>query len=138
MRRLSSENFSFFRNRHARTYEKSAKGYISFFNAKGFSFVKGKKVFEVNRFIPNNRTGYTLAKRTSQYLSSIPDLTTTLNKQEPIIMGLVENGRNNLKNLWAGHLMESGVYDRVTFMLTNEKAYPNLHREMVQHWFLMI
>ena len=29
--------------------------------------------------------------------------------------------------------MERGIYDRATFMLTSEKAYPNLHREMVQH-----
>lgn len=28
--------------------------------------------------------------------------------------------------------MERGRYDRVAFMLTEEKAYPSLHREMVQ------
>ncbi|MCK0137406.1 hypothetical protein, partial [Arenibacter sp. S6351L] len=39
----------------------------------------------------------------------------------------------DLKNLWAGHLMERGMYDRVAFMLTAEKVYPNLHREIVQH-----
>ncbi|MCK0133069.1 hypothetical protein, partial [Arenibacter sp. S6351L] len=39
----------------------------------------------------------------------------------------------DLKNLWAGHLMERGMYDRVAFMLTAEKVYPNLHSEMVHH-----
>lgn len=29
--------------------------------------------------------------------------------------------------------MERGVFRRVAFMLTSEKAYPNLHREMVQY-----
>ncbi len=114
-------------------FEKSSKDYIVLFNAKGFYFVKGEKGFEVKSIYTNNKTSYPLPKRTSLYLSSIPDLTTTLNKQEPIIQGLVEDGRNNLKNLWAGHLMERGVYDKVAFMLTSEKAYPNLHREIVQH-----
>ena len=114
-------------------FEKSSKDYIVLFNAKGFYFVKGEKGFEVKSIYTNNKTSYPLPKRTSLYLSSIPDLTTTLNKQEPIIQGLVEDGRDNLKNLWAGHLMERGVYDKVAFMLTSEKAYPNLHREIVQH-----
>jgi hypothetical protein len=29
--------------------------------------------------------------------------------------------------------MERGRYDKVAFMLTYEKSYPNLHTEMVQH-----
>ena len=114
-------------------FEKSPKDYIALFNAKGFYFVKGEKGFEVKSIYTDNRTSFQLPKRTNQYLSSIPDLTTALNKQEPIIQGLVEDGRNNLKNLWAGHLMERGVYDKFAFMLTNERTYPNLHREIVQH-----
>jgi len=112
-------------------FEKSPKDYIAFFNAKGFYFEKGKNGFEVKSIYADNRTSCPLPKRTSQYLNSIPDLATALNKQEPVIQGLVEDGRNNLKNLWAGHLMERGVYDKVAFMLTSEKAYPNLHRAIV-------
>ena len=56
-----------------------------------------------------------------------------LKKQQPVINGLVKDGRNNLKNLWAGHLIERGMYDRAAFMLTQEKVYLNLHPEMVQH-----
>ncbi len=66
-------------------------------------------------------------------MSTIPDLNETLQGQQTVINGLVEDGRNNLKNLWAGHLLERGVYDRVAFMLTSEKAYPNLHPEIVLH-----
>ncbi len=80
----------------------------------------------------DNRTSSPLPKRTSQYLSSIPDLTTPLKKQQPIINDLVEGGRNNLENLWTGHLMERGMYDKVAFMLTAENVQPNLHREIVQ------
>ncbi|SDF02342.1 Relaxase/Mobilisation nuclease domain-containing protein [Pricia antarctica] len=114
-------------------FEKSAKDYIALFNAKGFYFVKGEEGFEVKSIYTDNKTSCPLPKRTSQYLGSIPDVTTTLKKQYPVINNLAEQGRNNLKNLWVGHLMERGMYDKVAFMLTNEKAYPNLHKEMVQH-----
>ncbi len=114
-------------------FEKSARDYIAFFNAKGFYFVKGEKGFEVKSIYTDNSTSYPLPKRTSQYLSSIPDLTTALKEQQPIINDLVEGGRNNLENLWTGHLMERGMYDKVAFMVTAENVEPNLHREMVHH-----
>lgn len=114
-------------------YEKSPKDYIAFFNAKGFYFIKGKEGFEVKSIYTENRTSFALSKRTDLYLNSIPDVTTTLKKQQTIINGLVQDGRHNLKNLWVGHLIERGMYDKATFMLTKEKVYPNLHPEMVQH-----
>ena len=114
-------------------FEKSPKDYIALFNAKGFYFVKGENGFEVKSIYTDNKTSYPLPKRTNLYLNSIPDLSVALQGQRTVIKGLVEDGRNDLKNLWAGHLMERGVYDKVAFMITSEKAYPNLHREMVQH-----
>ncbi len=115
------------------TFEKSPTDYIALFNAKGFYFVKGEKGLGVKSIYTDNMTSCTLPKRTSQYLSSIPDLTTTLKDQYPVIKNLVEEGRNNLQNLWAGHLMERGMYDKVAYMLIREQVFPNLHREMVQH-----
>ena len=114
-------------------YEKSAKDYIVFFNAKGFYFVRGKDGFEVKSIYTDHRTSFVLSKRTGLYLNSIPDLSKSLREQQTVINGLVEDGRNNLKNLWAGYLMEKGMYDRVAFMLTEEKVYPNLHSELVEH-----
>jgi len=114
-------------------YEKSPKDYIAFFNSKGFYFVRGKDRFEVKSVYTDNTTSCPLPKRTSLYLNSIPDLSETLQEQQTVINSHVEDGRNNLKNLWAGHLMERGMYHRVAFMLTVEKVYPNLHPEMVQH-----
>lgn len=113
-------------------YEKSAKDYIVFFNAMGFYFLRSKNGFEVKSIYTNDRTSFALSKRTSLYLNSIPDVTATLKKQQTVINGLVQDGKNNLKNLWVGHLMERGMYDRAAFMLTEEKVYPNLHPEMVQ------
>jgi hypothetical protein len=114
-------------------FEKSPKDYIALFNAKGFYFVKGEKGFEVKSIYTNNGTGYPLPKRTNLYLNSVPHLMLTLQGQRTVIKELVEDRRNNLKNLWSGYIMERGVYDKVAFMLASEKAYPNLHREMVQH-----
>lgn len=87
-------------------FEKSAKDYIEFFNAKGFYFVKEKEGFEVKSIYTDNKSSYSLPKRTSQYLSSIPDVTATLKEQYPVINSLIEDGRNDLKNLWAANLME--------------------------------
>lgn len=114
-------------------FEKSPKDYIALFNAKGFYFVTGEKGFEVKSIYTGYKTSCTLPKRTSQYLSSIPDLATALQGQQPVINNLVEEGRNKLENLWAGHLMERGMYDKATFMITAENVKPNLHREMVLH-----
>ncbi len=114
-------------------FEKSAKDYIAFFNAKGFYFIKGEEGLRVKSIYTGNEASHSLPRRTSLYLGSIPDLSNVLQKQKPIIQDLLEEGRSNLKNLWAGHLMERGMYDKVAFMLTAEKVYPNLHREIVQH-----
>ncbi|AZQ57312.1 hypothetical protein EJ994_00250 [Maribacter sp. MJ134] len=114
-------------------FEKSPKDYIAHFNAKGFYFVKGKDGLRVKSIYTGNESSHTLSRRTSLYLGSIPDLTNVLQQQKPVIQDLLEEGRSNLKNLWAGHLMERGMYDKVAFMLTAEKAYPNLHRKIVQY-----
>jgi len=115
-------------------YEKSPKDYMALFNAKGFYFVKGKDGFEVRSIYTDHRASYPLPKRTGLYLNSIPDVTATLLEQQTIINGHVKDGRNDLKNLWAGHLMERGMYDRAAFMLTGEKVYPNLHGWQAQHY----
>ncbi|MEG3655762.1 relaxase/mobilization nuclease domain-containing protein [Arenibacter palladensis] len=115
-------------------YEKSPKDYMALFNAKGFYFVKGKDGFEVRSIYTDHRTSCPLPKRTDLYLNSIPDVTATLLEQQTVINGLIKDGRNDLKNLWAGHLMERGMYDRVAFMLTAEKVYPNLHGWQAQHY----
>ena len=114
-------------------YEKSPKDYMALFNAKGFYFVKGKDGFEVKSVYTDHRTSCPLPKRTNLYLNSIPDVTATLLEQRTVINGLVSDGRNDLKNLWAGHLIERGMYDRAAFMLTGEKVYPNLHGWQAQH-----
>jgi hypothetical protein len=115
------------------TYEKSPKDYIAFFNAKGFYFTRTENGFEVKSIYTDKGTSCTLSKRTALYLNSNPDVTKLLEEQHTVIGGLVKDGRDNLKNLWAGHLMEREMYERVTFMFTEEKVYPSLHPEMVQY-----
>ncbi|TLP74374.1 relaxase/mobilization nuclease domain-containing protein [Maribacter sp. ACAM166] len=114
-------------------FEKSAKDYIGFFNAKGFYFVKGNEGLAFKSIYTDNRTSFALPERTSLYLNSIPNLSMTLKEQESLINALVKDGRNDLKNLWAGYLMERGLYGKVSYMLREENIYPNLHPEMVHH-----
>jgi len=114
-------------------FEKSAKDYIALFNAKGFYFVKGEKGLLVKSIYTNNDSSYSLPKRTSLYLNSFPGLTKVLKEQQPFIKNLVDEGRNNLKNLWAGHLMEKGLYDKAAFMLTVKNMRPNLYGEIIQY-----
>jgi len=114
-------------------YEKSPKDYIVFFNAKGFYFTRTENGFEVRSIYTDKGTSCTLSKKTGLYLNSIPDVIKILEEQHTVIDGLVKDGRSDLKNLWAGHLMERERYDKVSFMLTEEKVYPNLHQEMVLH-----
>ncbi|MGB3145771.1 MAG: relaxase/mobilization nuclease domain-containing protein, partial [Maribacter sp.] len=114
-------------------FEKSPKDYIALFNAKGFYFVRGENGFVVKSVYTGSGTGCPLPKRTGQYLKTVPNLGEALREQQSVINGLVENGRDNLENLWAGHLMERGNYNKVAFMLTVEKILPNLHREIIQY-----
>jgi len=118
--------------RHA-PFEKSAKDYIAFFNAKGFYFTRGGEGFKIKSIYTGNESGHILSRRKSIYLDSIPSLGNVLQQQKPVIQNLLEEGRNDLKNLWAGHLIEKGMHDRFAYMLTVEGVRPNLHREMVQH-----
>ena len=114
-------------------FEKSAKDYIALFNGKGFYFTRGEKGFKIKSIYTGNESSHTLSKRTSLYLNAIPDLAKVLLEQQPVIKNLLEEGRNDLKNLWVGHLLEKGLYDKVTYMLTAENVRPNLHREVIQH-----
>ena len=114
-------------------FEKSPKDYIDLFNAKGFYFVKGENGLEVRSIYTASGTSCPLPKRTGQYLKTVPNLGEALREQQSVINGLVENGRDNLENLWAGHLMERGMYNKVAFMLTAEKIFPNLHLEIIQY-----
>ena len=113
--------------------EKSPRDYIAFFNAKGFYFEKGEKGFRVKSIYTDYSASYTLSERTGRYLDSIPNLTLVLKEQDKVINGLVEDSRDNLKNLWTGYLTEKGFYNSVTYMMTNENIEPNLHKEIVQY-----
>ncbi|SDF15442.1 Relaxase/Mobilisation nuclease domain-containing protein [Pricia antarctica] len=117
--------------RHS-SFEKSAKDYITLFNAKGFYFIRGEEGFKVKSIYTDNGSSSNLPKRTSLYLNSIPDVTTVLREQNPIIENLIREGRNDLQNLWVGHLMEGGLYNKAAFLLTVKNMRPNLHLEIIQ------
>ncbi len=114
-------------------FEKSPKDYIAQLNAKGFYFEKVEEGFVVNSIYTDNNANHSLSKRTGRYLDSIPDLESVLRQQDVVISALIEDGRDNLKNLWAGYLIEKGLYDNVAYMVANENTQLNLHKEIVQY-----
>ena len=114
-------------------FEKSPQDYIALFNAKGFFFEKVEGAFEVKSIYTDINASHSQSRRTGRYLDSIPDLTAVLRQQDVVINGLVKDGRDNLKNLWAGYLTEKGLYKSITYMVANENIEPNLHKEIVQH-----
>ncbi len=113
-------------------FEKSPKDYIKLFNAKGFYFEKGKTGLEMKSVYTHEEVSFPIPRKTNAYLNSSPSLDTTLKEQHIVIKEIIEKGRNVLKNLWTGHLLEKGLYDKVAFMLINEGAHPNLHREVIE------
>lgn len=114
-------------------FEKSPKDYIDFFNAKGFHFEKIDDCFKVKSIYTDKNASCSLSKRTCRYFKSIHDLNRVLGQQDVVINGLVKDGRDNIKNLWAGYLTEQGVYNGVAYMVANENTQLNLHKEIVQH-----
>lgn len=113
-------------------FEKSPMDYISLFNAKGFYIARTEKGLEMKSVYTNGDVGFPLPKNTIAYLESVPDLDTILREQQNEIKDIIDKGRNNLENLWTGHLMERGLYDRVAHMVIGRGAYPNLHREVIE------
>lgn len=113
-------------------FEKSPMDYIGLFNAKGFYLDKTGKGLEIKSIYTNGNMGFPLPKKTCAYLQSVPDLDTALKDQHIVIRDIIDKDRDDLRNLWTGHLMERGLYDRVAHILIGGGAYPNLRPEVMR------
>lgn len=53
------------------------------------------------------------------------------------VLGKAENtrthGRDNLRNLWSGYLMERGQYKKAAYLLVMEGVRPNLPLQVLEH-----
>lgn len=57
-------------------------------------------------------------------LNSVPNLDSTLEQEQETINSLVTNKRNDLKNLWAGYLMERGPVQKGGLYANERKGLP--------------
>ena len=115
------------------SFEKSPNDYIQFFNAKGFYFEKlGEKIC-IGSIYSKYPVKVSIAPKTQAYLESSINLDNILEGQTKILEDIGANGRDNLKNLWSGYLMERGQYNKVAYLYVLEGVRPNLPIEILEH-----
>jgi hypothetical protein len=115
------------------SFEKSPNDYIQFFNAKGFYFEKlGEKIC-IGSIYSKCPVKVSIAPKTQAYLESSINLDNILEGQTKILEDIGANGRDNLKNLWSGYLLERGQYNKVAYLYVLEGVRPNLPIEILEH-----
>lgn len=113
-------------------YEKSSKDYIRLFNAKGFYFERIDMEIKLRCIYSKSAIGIPLSQKIQRYLVATPNLENVLCDQYPILESIKNKGQNNLKNLWASHLIERQLYDKAAFMIVNDGVRPNLDIQVLK------
>ncbi|GGW35785.1 relaxase/mobilization nuclease domain-containing protein [Arenibacter certesii] len=115
------------------SFEKSPNDYIRFFNAKGFYFERREEKLFVGSMYSKYPVTAALPPKIQAYLISSSDLNKALDNQVKILDDIRMDGRDNLKSLWSGYLMEKGQYKKAAYMYVSERVRPNLPLEIVEH-----
>ena len=115
------------------SFEKSPNDYVAFFNAKGFYFEKRGEKMCIGSIYSKYPVEVSIAPKTQAYLESSINLDNILNGQTKILEDIGTNGRDNLKNLWSGYLLERGQYNKVAHLYLLEGVRPNLPIEILEH-----
>ncbi|WP_273568051.1 relaxase/mobilization nuclease domain-containing protein [Maribacter halichondriae] len=116
------------------SFEKSPKDYIKFFNEKGFKFEKKEGKLFIGSIYSKYPGSVPIAPKTQAYFESSPDLNTILDGQTKILANIETSGRNNLKSLWAGHLVDTGQYRKAAYLFVLDGVRPNLPLQIVEHY----
>ena len=56
-----------------------------------------------------------------------------LDGQAKILANIETSGRDNLKSLWAGHLLETGQDEKAAYLFVLDGVRPNLPLQIVEH-----
>lgn len=115
------------------SFEKSPKDYIKFFNEKGFYFEKREDRLCIRSIYSKYPISVTVAPKTQAYLESSANLNTILGEQTKILANIETSGRDNLKSLWAGHLVETGQYRKAAYLFVLDGVRPNLPLQQLEH-----
>lgn len=124
-------------HKHAETmqvsFEKSPRDYIAFFNAKGFYFERKEEKLCIASIYSKYPVQVPLTPKTQAYLESSRDLNIVLNKQTESLEDIKTSGRDNLKSLWAGHLVETKQYTKAAYLFVLDGVRPNLSLTIIEH-----
>ena len=131
--RLSLKSYHKYAERKQVSFEKSPKDYIKFFNEKGFKFEKREGKLHIGSIYSKYPVSVPIAPKTQVYLESSTDLNAVLGKQTTFLENIETSGRANLKNLWAGHLVETGQYKKAAYLFVLDGVRPNLPLQIVEH-----
>ncbi|MFS4446548.1 relaxase/mobilization nuclease domain-containing protein [Maribacter sp. 2307UL18-2] len=131
--RLSLKSYYKYAERMQVSFEKSPRDYVEFFNAKGFYFERKEEKLCIASIYSKYPVHVPLTPKTQAYLESSRDLNIVLNKQTDSLEDIKTSGRDNLKSLWAGHLVETGQYKKAAYLFVLDGVRPNLPLPQLEH-----
>ncbi|AZQ59851.1 hypothetical protein EJ994_13985 [Maribacter sp. MJ134] len=129
---LSLKSYHKYAERMQISFEKSPKDYVEFFNAKGFYFEKREDRLCIGSIYSKYPVSVPISPKTQAYLESSTDLNRVLGGQTKILANIETSGRNNLKSLWAGHLVETGQYKKAAYLFVLDGVRPNLPLQQLE------
>ncbi|WP_373517858.1 relaxase/mobilization nuclease domain-containing protein [Pricia sp.] len=131
--RLSLRAYHKYAERMQVSLEKSPNDYVRFFNAKGFRFERREGRLHIRSIYSESSVGVPLAPKAQAYLESSGDLNKILVNQSEILEDIGNHGRDNLKSLWSGYLIERGQYKKAAYLFVLDGVRPNVPLEILEH-----
>ncbi len=133
LERMSLKSYCQYAEGKQVSFEKSPKDCIQFFNARGFYFESKEGRLCLGSMYSKYPVSVPVAPKMQVYLESSTDLNTVLDGQTKILENIELSGRDTLKSLWAGHLVETGQYKKAAYLFVLDGVRPNLPLQIVEH-----
>ncbi|SDM74127.1 relaxase/mobilization nuclease domain-containing protein [Kriegella aquimaris] len=130
---LSLKSYHKYAERIQVSFEKSPRDYIAFFNAKGFYFERNEEKLCIGSIYSKYAEKVPLSPKTQAYLESSTDLDQVLDKQAETLKDIETSGRDNLKSLWSGYLVETGQYKKAAYLFVLDGVRPNLPLQHLEY-----
>lgn len=131
--RLSLKSYCQYAEGKQVSFEKSPKDCIEFFNARGFYFERKEGRLCLGSIYSKDPVSVPIAPKMHAYLESSKDLNMVMKGQAKILEDIKTSGRDNLKSLWATHLIERGQYKKAAYLFALDGVRPNLPLQQLEH-----
>jgi len=130
---LSLKTYCQYAARKQESIEKSPRDYIEFFNAKGFYFERKEERLCVGSIYSKYPVSVPISPKIQAYLESSKDFNIVLKGQSEILEDIKTSGRDNLRSLWATHLIERGQYKKAAYLFVLDGVRPNLPLQQLEY-----